>query len=746
MKQDAKASEGKTRKTYCRICEAHCGLEVTLNGKNEILAVKPDKHHPVSKGYACVKGTGIGALHSDPDRVNFPLKRINGELHQISWDQAVKEIGDKIRNIRGEYGNRSIGMYQGNPTYFSFQNIMYSSAFLEALGSPNIFASHSIDGNNKYEAATQIYGRSLVHPIPDLSNTNFFMCLGSNPTVSQMSIIQVINPLQKFKEIEARGGKVVFVDPRRTETAAKVGEHVFIKPGTDVYLLLGLLHVITYEYKLDTKFAEGFANGVQKFVENAKAWTPERVSELTNISADTLRRLAYEYLNADGAALYMSTGVNMGPFGTLSYWLVQGLNLLTGNIDRKGGLKLPRGAFDALKLAELIGLGGFDEHRTLVGDWHRVAGCFPASTLAEEITSDHPERIRALFVSAGNPVHSIPNGKSVRSALETLDLVVSIDIYQNETAAYADYILPATDMLERSDFPVSHMVLQEKPHAQYTAAVVEPLFERRPEWQIYSDLALACGAPRFGKSVCNTLPHLNRLLNKLPILGNRIGAHYIKPDHLLSILLRWGGQVSLKDLESNPEGIVLDDTIAGNFLGKRVPTPSGQIQLWPEGLTQDLPRLDTVAMQFFANTGKLQLIGQRQRRSHNSWMHNNPHIKQPNGNLALMNPEDAKKRLIENGDKIEIRSNQGNVRLAVQLTVDIAPGVIAVPHGWGHQDSGMSRAAELPGVNINDVIPGGSLQMEPISGQAIMLGHFVDVRGVSTESKHSESESISTAI
>jgi len=236
---------------------------------------------------------------------------------------------------------------------------------------------------------------------------------------------------------------------------------------------------------------------------------------------------------------------------------------------------LPKGAFDAVKLAQMIGLGGFDEHRTLVGKWHRVAGCFPSSTLAEEISTDHPDRIRALFVSAGNPVHSLPNGKALEEALPKLDLIVSVDIYPNQTSQYAHYVLPATDMLERSDFPVSHMVLQVTPHAQYTPAMVPPKFDRKPEWEIFSDLALACGASAFAQSVCNIMPHLNRVLSIIPGVSEKA----IKPEHLLSLLLKWGKQVSLKELKENPSGILLVDTPPNSFLGKRVPTNDGKVQL-----------------------------------------------------------------------------------------------------------------------------------------------------------------------
>jgi formate dehydrogenase len=315
--------------------------------------------------------------------------------------------------------------------------------------------------------------------------------------------------------------------------------------------------------------------------------------------------------------------------------------------------------------------------------------------------------------------------------------VVSVDIYPNKTSEYADYILPATDMLERSDYPVSHIVLQETPHAQYTAAMVPPKFERRPEWQIFSDLAIACGANAFGPSVCNILPHLNRALSKIP----GVSARPVQPEHILSLLLKWGGKVSLKDLKSNPEGILLGATEPGSFLGKRVPTKNGKVQLWPSKLITDLPRLETMSHSFLQKTDQLHLIGQRDRRSHNSWMHNNPRIKQASAHNAILNTIDAKQRNITEQDEIKISSEQGHVIMNVHITDDIAPGVIAVPHGWGHKESGLNRAAKLPGQNINQIIPGGPQNMEPSSGQAIIVGHLVTVKkAIISKDKKEEEE------
>lgn len=715
-------------RTFCRICEVHCGLVVDVEGSpgfgdgERVVKVRPDREHPVTKGYCCVKGLGLGALHHDEDRVETPLKRVDGELVPITWEQANREIGARVRALVDEHGPRAIGMYQGNPTFFSLAGTLMSAGFVEALGSPNVFASHSIDVNTKFHVATEMYGLSLVQPVPDLEHVQMFLCLGSNPLVSQMSVVQVADAAGVLRRIEERGGRVVVVDPRRTETARRVGEHVAIRPGTDAYLLAAMLHVVTREVGVDLAPARAVARGVDDFVAAGAPWTPERAERVTGVPAGTIRELATAYAAADGAALYCSTGVNMGPFGSICTWLVQGLNLLTGNLDRRGGLLVPRGAFDTLRLAGLAGLGRFDEHRTTDGRWHRVAGAFPVAALADEITTEHPDRIRALFVTSGNPVHSVPGGR-LAAALERLDLVVSVDLYRNETAAHADYVLPATDMLERSDFPASHQSLQVVPHAQWTPPVVAPLGERRTEWQIFSDLALASGARPWGTTPAHLLPRLNRLLARLP-RSPQVGF-----DQLLAVLLRWGRRTTLGELRRRPEGVLLPPTEPGSFLGHRVATPDGLVDLAPADLVADLERL-AASEADLARPGVLRLVGRRDRRSHNSWMHNNPYIEQPDGNTALLHPLDADERGIGDGDEVEVRGAAGAVRLPARLTTDVARGVVVVPHGWGHRTSGASRARARAGVNVNEVVPGGAAHMEPVSGQAVMLAHEVEVSPV----------------
>ncbi len=732
-----------TRKTFCRICEAFCGLtvdvEVCTGGpvagdvssarevtRETIVAVKADPGHPVSRGFACIKGTSFAGIHHDPERLNYPMKRVDGGFERISWEQAIAEIASRVRSLKKNHGANALAHYTGNPSYSNYKSILLSEDFVKCLGSKNLFSSHSIDLNNKFQVSAAMYGVELIQPIPDLQHTEFFLCLGSNPVVSQMSVLSVINPLAKLRAIEARGGKVVIVDPRRTETAARVGEHLFIRPGTDAFLLLAMLHVLHYELDFCHPSVETYATGAEQMLAAVKPWAPERVARLTGISAPEIRRLCDDYVNARGAAIYMSTGVNMGPFGSIAFWLVQGINYLSGNLDRQGGLLVPEGAVDWQHLAQRL-VAGNTGAATSVNGWPQVAGCFPVAALPEEILQDGPDRIRGLFISAGNPMHSTPHPDWQR-ALEQLDLVVCVDIYKNETADLAaDYLLPATDMLERSDFPLSHMPYQLEPWAQFTQPVVRPQFERREEWRIFSDLLMASGAPLLSDKPLAILARANRLLRRMP------GKPELDADKLLALLLKLGGKVSLKQLLKQPEGIRLPANEAGTFLGKRL---KQKINLAPARILDDLPRLERyetgILQQDDTAAGRgLYLIGRRSRKSHNSWMHHNKRIRQPDSNRAYLHPDDASMRELLDGDWVTIGHDGRWIALPVAITADVMTGVVAVPHGWGHP-GGEPQHDKGKGQNINRIIPGGFEHMEPVSGQSIMLAHRVTVEKLAT--------------
>ncbi|MBX2800798.1 MAG: molybdopterin-dependent oxidoreductase [Myxococcales bacterium] len=670
-------------RTFCRICEAHCGLVADVQ-EGRVVRVRPDRSHPVSQGYVCVKGTSAGEVHHDPERINYPMKRTPDGWQRIGWEQALAEIGAKVRALRRKHGKRCTALYTGNPTFFNAGATLWSTAFLEALGSPNHFASHSVDVNNKFHVATEMYGSSLVQPVPDFDHCRYLVCLGTNPMVSQMSVVHLPHALRTLQRIQERGGSVVIVDPRRTETAQRVGEHLPIRPGTDAVLLLGMLHTLSQE-SLDLQRVRTVAEGVDAFLAAAEPWPAERAASITGIEADRIRKLALDLLHAEGGALYMSTGVNMGPFGSLAYWLLQGLNLITGQLDRRGGLLVPPGAYPALSLARAVGLGGFDRHRTQADGWHRVAGAFPLGALADEIRVDRPDRIRALFVCAGNPVRSAPG--DLAGALEELDLLVGIDLYVNDTTVKADYVLPATDMLERSDFALAHTLLQVHPHAQFTDPVVPPHKQRRAEWEIFRDLAKACGASLLSPSLCGLPAHLP-----------------ITVDTVVAALLRWGGHTSLKALRQTPEGVMLPPTEPGSFLGKRV--PRGRVQLAPEALVADLERLEASIHELTAPG--LRLVGRRRRHRHNSWL---PRRAEAPPTL-LIHPEDAVARGIAMGDRVQVTAGDRQIEAVAELSEEVQPTVVVMPHG--HE----------PPYDVNRLLP---LTMEPVSGQMVFHAHTVNV-------------------
>ena len=707
----------ETKFTYCRICEALCGLEVSVDGER-ILAVKPDREHPVSKGFACVKGTGLGGLHHDPDRLKYPQKRVNGRLQRISWQQAFQEIGDKLRALRTAHGPRALALYTGNPTFFNYKSFFFAEHFVDALGTPNLFASHSIDCNNKFDVSQRMYGVSTVHPIVDVSRVKFLMILGGNPAASQMSFMQLPNAVTRLKQITRRGGRVIVVDPRRSETAQQVGEHLSIRPGTDVYLLLAMLQVVIAEQRFDPEHVRRFMRGFDQLRAATRDFTPEQVADTTGIAAEAIRKYARDFSEASGAALYMSTGVNMGPFGSVAYWALQCLNLITGNVDREGGLLQPKGPFDLLAFTAALGVGKRGR-TTRDGRLHGVVDALPAGALADEILRPGVDQIRALIVSAGNPVHSVPGGK-VGEALASLELLVSIDIYPNETSRHAHYILPATDMLERSDYPITTSLNQETPVAQFTERVVAPAYERKEEWEIFSELALRARA--FSKpSLCHVFGVANRLLPKLG-RGRRLD-----PDRLLSLLFALG-DVSLSELRRLPHGKLLPPMQPRSLLGKRVHTQDKLVELAPAAVLADLSRVRSLQASLSKADGTLVMIGRREKRSHNSWMHNQPAIEQPvMGNTLLLHPKDAEERGIARGDRVRVSGNGHSMELPVELSEHMRRGVVAVPHGWDHGESELNRAKTLGGGNPNLLMPGGVSFLEPVSGQAIMLGHEVQV-------------------
>src|SRR4051812_21897887 len=697
--------------TFCRICEAHCGMIATVDD-GRVTKLRPDPDHPLSSGYACPKGIAMTDVQNDPDRVLHPLrKRPDGTFEQVTWHQALDDIGRRLEGVPSE----SIGWYMGNPGAFSYSHTLWVKGFLDALGSPHYYSAGSQDVNNRFAASALLYGSPLVVPIPDLNRTRFLLMLGANPMVSHGSVLTAPRIRDQLRAITARGGRVVAVDPRRSETARQF-EHVAVTPDSDAWLLLSLLQVIFEEGLADRRFLAGWTRGADRLEQLARAHTPEATAELTGVPADAVRALARDFAAADGAAAYGRTGSCLGRHGTVVAFLIDALNAVTGNLDRPGGAVFGRPAIALDDVGARTGLDTYGKIRSRIGDFPDVLGNLPASVIPQEIETPGPGQLRALFVSAGNPALSVPDGDAMERALGKLDLLVSLDFYVNETNRHADYVLPSTTFLERDDTPVAFLGFYTTPFVQHSDAVVEPAGEAREEWQIVEDLAKPLGV----------VPSSIGPLRALGRLGIRLS-----PQRLLDLLLRTGpegdllglrpGGLNLRKVRERPHGIVLAEHVATGVLRRKIRHRGHRLHLAPDAIAAELGAMaagDGDADPSFP----MRLIGLRELRSHNSWMHNSPLLLRGGRvHAARVNPEDAAALGLADGEPVRIASKSGAIELPVKVTDEMSRGTVAVPHGWGHR-GGWRLANGAGGVNVNALASGEPEDLERLAGMAFLNG------------------------
>ncbi len=710
--------------TFCRICEAACGLIASIDDAGRVSSLRPDPEHVVSRGYACVKGTRYTEVHSSPDRLSTPLKRVGQNFVPIGWDEALREIGDKARALREAHGRQSLGLYMGNPAAFSAPHPIFAAGFMRALGTRHLYTAGSQDCANKFAASWEMFGSPMIHPVPDLDHARCLIIIGSNPAISQMSFIHAPRPIERMKAIEAQGGKVVFVNPRRTESAAQVGEQLFIRPDTDVFFLLAFAHEL---------FRRGAEDGrAAKYLENTsrlrgavQAWTPERCGEVTGIAAEKLRELVGTYLEAGPSALYCSTGLNQGRHGTLAVWLLNAINAVSGNLDRRGGVLVPRGTLNLPLLGRLTG-AGHKRHHSRIGNLPSMTDAMPGAVLADEILTPGHGQLRGLFVSAGNPLLSCPNGAKLREAFSKLELLVSIDLFRNETAQLAHYVLPVTSFLERGDIPLGAQGFQPTPYLQYAPPVVAATGEQRDEWWIFTRLADEIGVPMFRRRALHAYLAASAR-------GTLSEAMAFDAEKLLGAMVRLGRETSLSELKRHPHGLLLADNREHDFLGKptRVLRPFGRVDVAPAAFLAALPDLEHVYAEELSQRKRLKLITKRERTSHNSWMHNvESFVKPPRDtNYLFVSEGDAEELGLSNGVLAEIRSATGSVRAPVKVTDELMQGTVALPHGWGHEaTAGLKVAQRTRGVNANVLSPDGPHSVEPLSGMSHLTGILVDVR------------------
>jgi len=686
-----------------------------------VVKLRPDREHPLSQGYACPKGIAMLDLQNDSDRVLHPLKKTaDGGFEQVSWEQALSEIGSRLKAIRNSAGSESIAWYMGNPGAFSYSHTIWVKGFLDAIGSPHYYSAGSQDVNNRFAASALLYGSPLVVPIPDLKRTDHLLIVGANPLVSHGSVLTAHRIRDQLMAITARGGRVVVVDPRRSETA-RAFEHVQIQPDADAWMLLSMLNVIFSEGLQDDASIASQSTGVELIRTHAELYPPEATAERTGIAAETLRSMARDLAAARSAAVYGRTGSCLGTRGTLVSFLLDVLNVVTGNLDTPGGAVFGRPPLALDEVAERFGLATYAKRRSRIGNFPDVLGNLPATLIPQEITTPGKGQIRALFVSAGNPVLSVPDGDGFEAALGELDLMVGLDFYMNETNRHADYILPATTFLERDDMPIAFMGFHTTPFIQYTDRVVEPAGEAREEWQVVEALSDALGVTP------SSVPPV-RWLGKL---GIKIG-----PQRLVELLLRVGrngdffglrrGGLNMKKLRQNPHGIVLDEFVATGELSTKVRHKDRLVHLGPAEIKSELERLVGAAETTDAKH-PLRLIGLRELRSHNSWMHNSPLLMRGGRSQPLrISDHDAQQLGIADGGSVRVSSKDGSIEVGVTITDELPAGTVALAHGWGH-NGGWKLANSNPGVNVN-VLAGSSVDdLEPLAGMAFFNGIAVRV-------------------
>jgi anaerobic selenocysteine-containing dehydrogenase len=712
-------SEIRVHHRTCHLCEAMCGVEIKTEG-SKILSIRGDEQDPFSRGHICPKALGLKDVHEDPDRLRLPVRRTSDGWQEISWDAAFADIARRLVDIQRLYGHDSIASYLGNPQVHSFSGLIGGAKFLRTLRSRNRFSATSVDQLPHHFAAFFLFGHQLMIPVPDIDRTDFLLALGANPVVSNGSLMSAPDVAKRLKALRARGGKLIVIDPRRTETAELADQHHFIRPGSDAWLLLALLHVI-FEERLDApgRLAP-LLDGLERLRELCQPYTPQRAAACTGIDAEAIRQLARDFAGAKSAVCYGRMGVSTQSFGALCQWLIQLLNIVTGNLDREGGSMFTQPALDALGLASGFGQqGSYANRRTRVRGLPEFGSEFPVAALAEEILTPGEGRIRALVTAAGNPVLSTPNGRQLEQALEKLDFMVSVDFYINETTRHAHFILPPTFGLERDHFDLIFHMLAIRNTVKYSLPVFDKPPNARHDWEIFDQL----------------IENIEKIdPTRRPSLAKRLLSRWLTPRRSIALGIRLGprgagwnpfaDKLTLGRILRHPHGIDLGPLAP--CLPARLQTRNARIDLLPKALVADLERLeqaDTVSA-----GSMLRLIGRRDLRTNNSWMHNSRRmVKGPARCTLLIHPDDAAARALGPGELATVHSRVGEVSLPIEISTDMMPGVVSIPHGWGHHRPGirLGVAQSHAGVSANDLTD--ETFLDALCGNAALNGVPVTV-------------------
>jgi anaerobic selenocysteine-containing dehydrogenase len=669
------------------LCEALCGLAVEHDGER-VVRIRGDEQDPFSRGHLCPKGVALAELQNDPDRVRHPLRKVGGRFEEIGWDEALELAGSRLAAIQARHGRDAVATYFGNPAAHSYSAILFYQVLMDALGTRNRYSANSVDTLPRFLTSYLLYGNQVQVPVPDLDRTDYFLVLGANPIVSNGSAMTAPDVAARLRRLRARGGRLVVIDPRRTETAAVADEHHFIRPGSDALLLAALLHVLLRDGLAKPRPPGVRLDGWERVPDLVAPFAPERVAGPTGIPAGVIERLARELAAAPTAVCYGRMGTSVQEFGTLATWLTDLVNLATGNLDRPGGWMFTTPAVDLPGVARRLGLAGsFDRWRSRVSGHPEFTGEFPAAALAEEIETPGPGQVRALVVMAGNPVLSLPNGRRLDRAFAALDFQVSIDVYVNETSRHADLILPTTFGLEHDQYSILNQALAVRNVAHWSPALLAKPPGLRHDWEVLLALAERVGRARGGVEALK-----GRLRGAL---GRGVGA-----SRVLDLLLRLGPhRLSLAKLARAPHGVDLGplEPRLARLMGRRA------IRVAHPVLVADLARLER---RLASPAPALVLVSRRTLRSNNSWNHNAPRLVSGRERCVLeMHPRDAAARGVAAGQRVSLKSRVGEIVVPVALTDDVMPGVVSLPHGWGHDREGvrLSVASARPGASVNDV-------------------------------------------
>jgi anaerobic selenocysteine-containing dehydrogenase len=698
--------------TFCRICEPSCGLLAELED-GQITRLKPNKDHPVTRGFACHKGINFLDIHNDPDRLDYPLQRSNNraaipaEFQTVDWSAATTDIANRLKDIQQRYGESAVGGYMGNPMAFNSTAQMEIPSFFRSMGA-RFFSALTQDCANKLAASEVVYGSSNLHPVPDLEHTDYFLCLGENPRVSHMSFYSVAEPMSLLRDVVSRGGKVVYVNPRKIEAvSAATGDWLPIRPDTDLYFLAALLNTLDARGGFDEDVIDCYGKNIDGLRRFIAPYTAASVSEVTGISEAQIDQVAADWMAAKNASVHMSTGVNMGRQGTLCYWLVQMLSFVTGNLGCKGGNVYKQGFYPSTQFGGLKSSEQFAPWKAgKFGEYREVAGNLPGNLLADYIESeDNP--IRALVVVGGNPLLSMGGETRLRRAFASLELVVVIDIYRNATAEYADYLLPATDWLEREDINMTGVGMQGRPFVHYSEAIVAPRAERRPEWWILASISRAMGLP-------------SMLDQEHPQPMRKIDGLLAMSDLSRQALMAMPANTAVCE-ERAPELIYSDG----------VQFADGRIDCAPRFFEEATADAQRIFDEYRADAGAtFRLINLRTNYMHNSWLQNMTKLKRQNQqtNPLHISSVDASKLDVEEGQSVLLNNTWGAIQATVRIDNSLSEGTVAMTHGWGNQRSyGLSVARDYPGVNVNQLLPTGPGSYEKLSNQAFMTGVPVSI-------------------